>query len=240
MYRILYPHWDKTLSLNAAGRDALIPQVVKDITGLKPEQAFHLLREAYKAFDWVGNHVPNELAGRGIPNTEEELKDPKWKNYGYAKNLLPMWYAIRKYVMSMLLLWYSPDADDGKDKDKDKDGDDVLPSAPAEMRGPGGLPSFPAQLNTPEELCDTVTMCIHVAAPFRSTVNYLQNFYRSFVAARPPSLCMTPPRSLAQLQKYREPELARALPHGTPEAVAPRRPGPLAAELQGGVREKPD
>ena len=57
-------------------------------------------------------------------------------------------------------------------------------------------------------------MCIHVAAPFHSTVNYLQNFYHAFVAAKPLSLCTPPPTSLQQLRGFTERELVKVLPMG--------------------------
>jgi hypothetical protein len=55
-------------------------------------------------------------------------------------------------------------------------------------------------------------MCIHIAAPFHTAVNYLQNFYQSFVIGRPPMLCSQPPKTLAQLQTFKEADLVAALP----------------------------
>ncbi|KAJ2893211.1 hypothetical protein MKZ38_008917 [Zalerion maritima] len=214
VYRILYPHWYKTLSLNAAARATLVPQVVKDIIGFQPDYAFEFIRYSYTNFDFVGKYVPNDLKNRGFPCTEAELKDEKYKNYGYAVNIVPMWNSIRKYVMSMLLLHYNKD----QDQDSNPKGvyvkDDLQVKAWCdEVHGPGGLKSFPT-ITTLNELCDAITMCIHIAAPYHSTVNYLQNFYFSFVAAKPPSLCYTPPATLKELKDYKEPELARALPIG--------------------------
>ncbi|GKU07826.1 lipoxygenase [Fusarium langsethiae] len=57
-------------------------------------------------------------------------------------------------------------------------------------------------------------MSIHIAAPFHSAVNYLQNFYQAFVMAKPPSLSSPLPESLAVLSKYTEKSLLGVLPVG--------------------------
>lgn len=38
VYRLLYPHWYKTLSLNAAARSTLVPQIIVDIVGISPDR----------------------------------------------------------------------------------------------------------------------------------------------------------------------------------------------------------
>lgn len=212
VYRILYPHWYKTLSLNAAARAALVPQVVADVIGLKTEYAFKWIRHEFEEYDWVGNYVPNDLKRRGFPTNPIELAQDKYKNYAYAKNIVPTWEAIQKYVMSMLLIWYDKDEEQGTNpKGVFVKNDAQVQAWCTELRGPGGLKKFP-EINSLNELCDALTMCIFIAAPFHSTVNYLQNFYQGFVAAKPPSLCMTPPRDLAALRAFKEADLARALP----------------------------
>jgi hypothetical protein len=205
IYRILSPHWYKTLSLNAAARAALVPQVIADIIGFSPDQAYSFLRHAFDNFDFEGSYVPNDLERRGFAATEQGLKDARYKNYPYAKNMLSLWDSLRTYVKSMLELYY----------DKSDPGavarDDYVKQWVQEVRTGGHIKTFP-DITTLDELADAVTMCIHIAAPFHTAVNYLQNFYQSFVAARPPMLCTAPPKTLAQLKGFAEPDLVRALP----------------------------
>lgn len=208
VFKLLYPHWYKTLSLNAAARDQMVPQAIKDIIGFTPDQAFKFIRSAYENFDFVQSYVPNDLKRRGFPCTEEELKQPKYKNYAYAKNILPMWKAIRKYVVSMLLTAYNKETADA-DVAKDKYVQDWV----REVREGGRIKNFP-DIKCLDDLVDAITMCIHIAAPFHSTVNYLQNFYQGFVPAKPPALCAPLPTSLEQLKKYKEEDLVQALPIG--------------------------
>lgn len=203
VYRLLYPHWYKTLSLNAAGRATLVPQVMVDLVGISPDQCYSFLRDAYDTYDFVGSYVPNDLSRRGFPPTQDGLNHPRYKNYPYAKNVLALWTALRTYVKSILKVPFPTDAC--------VVADDAVQAWAAEAQTAGCMPSFPA-LQTVDALADAVTMCIHIASPFHSAVNYLQNFYQVFVIAKPPALCSAPPSTLAQLRRYAEPDLVAALP----------------------------
>ncbi len=203
VYRLLYPHWYKTLSLNAAARSTLVPQVIVEIVGLSPDQCFHFISDAYNTYDFVGSYVPNDLERRGFPNTKEGLSHPRYRNYPYAKNVLALWATLHSYVESMLKLSYPTDTSVAADK--------YLQNWSKEVQTAGSMPSFPA-LKTLDDLVDAVTMCIFIASPFHTAVNYLQNFYQAFVIAKPPALCAAPPTSLEQLRGYAEPDLVAALP----------------------------
>lgn len=52
-------------------------------------------------------------------------------------------------------------------------------------------------------------MCIHIASPQHSAINYLQNFDMAFVAAKPPALYTKPPSSLQELLGYNERNVSR-------------------------------
>lgn len=216
VYRLLSPHWYKTLSVNAAARATLVPQVIVDLVGISPAQCYSFIRNAYDAYDFVGSYVPNDLDRRGFPNTREGLEHPRYKNYPYAKNVLSLWSTLRTYVKSKLLLSFPTDASVAADK--------PIQNWVREVKTAAFMPSFP-EITTIDELVDAVTMCIHVASPFHSAVNYLQNFYQVFVVAKPPSLCQLPPRTIEQLRSYKEPDLVAALP------INRQRQWMLAAQL---------
>ena len=205
VYRVLSPHWYKTLSLNAAARATLVPQVVADLIGFTPDQAFSFIRHAYDTFDFQRHYVPNDLQDRGFPSDEGSLNDSRYRNYPFAKNTLLLWGVLRTYVKSMLELHY--DANDPKAVANDK----YIRNWCNEVQTAGHMSSFPT-IETLDQLIDAVTMCIHIAAPFHTAVNYLQNFYQSFVVAKPPMLCAPLPKTLDELRAYREPDLVRALP----------------------------
>ncbi|KAK0612228.1 lipoxygenase [Immersiella caudata] len=209
VFKLLQPHWFKTLSLNAAARATLVPQIIKDLTGVKPDYLFQYIRSEFEQFDYVANYVPNDLARRGFPNTVEGLSAEKYRDYAYARNMLPMWHCIRRYVSTVLATKYHPPAL----------ADELVQKDPAilrwsqEVQTAGHIKSFPT-ITTLDSLIDAVTMSIHIAAPFHSAVNYLQNFYHAFVIAKPPSLCSPLPNTLSELKKYKEADLVRALPIG--------------------------
>lgn len=58
-------------------------------------------------------------------------------------------------------------------------------------------------------------MCIHIASPQHTAVNYLQIYSYHFVPSKPPALCTALPKDPATLQKYSEKELIDMLPIGT-------------------------
>lgn len=207
VFQVLHPHWYKTLSLNAAGRTGLIPDVFFDVVGTSPEQGSSYIRHAYEHFDFVGNYVPNQLKARGFPADAAGLDAARYKNYPYAKNMILMWTVLRKYVGSMLATHYGT----GPTADARVAEDAVVAAWGREVREAGHLATFPT-ITTLAQLVDAVTMCVHLAAPMHTAVNYLQNFYQGFVAAKPASLCAAPPTTLAALRAYDERDLVAALP----------------------------
>ncbi|KAH6990021.1 lipoxygenase [Ilyonectria destructans] len=208
VYKVLEPHWFKTLSLNAAARETLVPQLVKELVGFKEEQLYQFIRSDFESFDYVGSYVPNDLDNRGFPNTADGLKGEKYKNYAYAKNMLSMWSTIRSYVKEMLAIAYDENTPGKRVQD-----DDVLKKWTNEIRTGGWIKTFP-DIKTLDDLCDAITMSIHIAAPFHTAVNYLQSFYQSFVLAKPPALCNPLPQNLQELNAYTERSLIAALPCG--------------------------
>lgn len=205
VYKILSPHWYKTLSLNAAARASLVPQVIVELIGLTPDQAYSFIRHSFDNFDFQARYVPTDLHGRGFPADEESLEHPRYRNYPYAKNMLLFWNVLRTYVESMLEPHYPDDAAVARDRH--------IQAWSAEVQTSGHVKTFPT-ITTRAHLADAITMCIHVASPFHTAVNYLQNFYQSFVPAKPPMLCSPLPTSLTRLLSLAEPDLAAALPLG--------------------------
>lgn len=203
VYKMLSPHWVRTLSLNAAARSTLVPCVIKDIVGIDLKSVYALIRYEFDNYDFVGSYVPNDLKRRGFPNTEDRLNVPKYKNYAYAKDMTLMWGVLRKYVMSTLQLSYK--------SDKAVEDDDDIQEWSQEIRQMGYISTFPDSFSTLDELCDAITMCIHIAAPFHTAVNYLQNFYQAFVFAKPPALCAPMPETLEKLQMYQKEDFGSAL-----------------------------
>lgn len=105
----------------------------------------------------------------------------------------------------MIAISYHTDADVANDK--------PIQAWSHEIRSPtaGQIPTFP-EIKTILALVDAITMCIHIASPQHTAVNYLQNFYQAFVINKPAALCAAMPANLEALQAYKEQDLVKALP----------------------------
>jgi len=211
IYRLLKPHWLKTLSLNAAARGALVPQVVIPLVGMTAEQLMKFATDAYENFKFTP--VPEELRARGfIP---EQLGQKKYKNCAYARNIKAMWDILHKFV-STYLDATMPHYRNPLAVEKDKD----IQHWCWEMTNSkgGGLKHFPKKITTREQLVDMLTLCIHIASPQHTAVNYLQEFYQVFVLNKPPALYTAIPTSLSAWSAIDEKALTGALPIHVPRA----------------------
>jgi hypothetical protein len=203
IYQLLSPHWLKTLSLNAAARQTLVPKIITDLIGLEGTSPFDFILYDYHNFDWQKRYVPNDLDDRGFPH--QHINDKKYRNYGYGQDMLPMWNAIHKFVASMISLDYPNDAAVKGDSDIDAWCKEIQSDTGAQIK------TFPT-ITTVAQLVDAVTMCIHIASPQHTAINYLQNFYQAFVVSKPAALFQPLPTSLDQLKGYKEKDLVLALP----------------------------
>ncbi|KAF7428106.1 hypothetical protein PC9H_007325 [Pleurotus ostreatus] len=206
VFRLLEPHWVVTLSLNALARSVLIPEVIVPIAGFSAPHIFQFIRGSFTNFDWKSLYVPADLESRGFPI--DQLNSPKFHNYAYARDINDMWTTLKKFVSSVLQdAQYYPD-------DASVAADTQIQAWCDEMRsGMGaGMTNFPESITTVDDLVDMVTMCIHIAAPQHTAVNYLQQYYQTFVPNKPSALFSPLPKSIAQLQKYTESDLMAALP----------------------------
>jgi hypothetical protein len=118
-----------------------------------------------------------------------------------------MWNTLRRWVESVISLWYPDDATVASDV--------YIQAWYKEIQSKDGarLSTFPT-ITTKDQLLDAITMCIHIASPQHTAVNYLQNFYHAFVINKPAALYTPLPRSLKDLSKYTEVNLVTALPIG--------------------------
>ncbi|KAJ4985905.1 lipoxygenase 1 [Stagonosporopsis vannaccii] len=213
LHETLSPHWFRTLALNKAARDVLVPAVIARLAGFGPSidpkssRAMKLIDCSYKNFDFQAKYIPNDLKKRGF--NVEELTEEKYRNYPYALDMFLLWGVIHDFVKTILGTKYKCDSD--------VQSDTYIADWCTEIQTAGQIPTFPT-IKTLDELVNAVTMCIHTASPQHTAVNYLQDYYYSFVPAKPPALCTPLPKDLATLQAFTEADLTAALPIG-PEGV---------------------
>lgn len=205
IYNLLEPHWERTLSLNKAARDTLVPSIVNKIAGVTEDQVYGYINYVYKNFQWVRSYIPNDLAERGFPL--DELDGPKFHNYAYARNMKEMWQLLRNFVASYLSAFPEYDTDEKVAKDLE------IKYWGQEIRGPlrGNIASFP-HIKTRDELIDALTMCIHIASPQHTAINYLQRYYMALVINKPAAFSKPLPETLISLKGYGEKQVFDALP----------------------------
>ncbi|TFK76201.1 Lipoxygenase [Pluteus cervinus] len=210
VYTLLSPHWLRTLSLNASARNTLVPQIIMRIVGFTEDQSYKFINYSFNNFDWEGSYPPNDLKRRGFPTDQAELDGPKYHNYAFARDILPMWNAIKSFVHEMLAISYTSDSDVASDAD--------IQTWCDEIRGDdaGKLKSFPAKIETLAALEDAISFCIHIATNQHTAVNYLQQYYMTFVPNKPAALCVPLPKTLAELQQYKEINIVNSYPVNRP------------------------
>lgn len=210
LYELLSPQWFRTLALNKAARDTLVPAVIARLAGFGPSidpktsRVMALVNWSYKNFNFQDKYIPNDLKKRGF--VAEVLTEEKYRNYPYATDMYLLWGVIHDFVKSVLRTKYKSDADVQTDT--------CIGAWCKEIQTNGQIPTFPT-ITTFEQLVDAATMCIHTASPQHTAVNYLQDYYYSFVPAKPPALCTPLPKDLATLKKFNEIDLTAALPIGS-------------------------
>jgi hypothetical protein len=201
IYQLLEPHWFRTLSLNAAARSTLVPSIIIAVSGFTLDQGKSLIQQAYRTFDFQGKYVPCDLNNRGFP--VEELGSKRFRNCTYARNIYIMWQTLRKFVSSMIKLYYNTNSE--------VVGDKYIQGWCKEIQVGAQIPTFPA-IKTLDELVDAITMCIHIASPQHTAVNYQQSYYQSFVINKPPCVFQAIPTTLADLKEVDESFLVISLP----------------------------
>ncbi|KAK2466550.1 hypothetical protein APHAL10511_001412 [Amanita phalloides] len=209
IFKLLEPHWSTTLRLNKAARETLVPKIIIGLIGFTAPQTSAFLMNAYDRFDWTNLYVPNDLRRRGFP--VEDLEQVKYHNYAYARGIARMWTIIRRFVSVVLTDAY-PGGDEQVATDR------CLATFCNDVRSHKGgqLVSFP-DINTLDELIDFATMCIHIASPQHTAVNYLQQYYQTFIPNKPSALYARPPQTLEQLQTFKEDDILLALPIRKPK-----------------------
>ncbi|KAF8956686.1 lipoxygenase [Flammula alnicola] len=205
VYKLLKEHWTTTLSINSLARSVLVPKVVMPLSAFTESQIVTLVNHEYTTFDWTGLYIPNDLDSRGFPLAELD-SNPKYHNYGYGRDIIRVWATLRKFVSNVLVKNYpGGDAQVATDSWVGDFCKEMQSSTGAKMS------TFPT-VTTLDGLIDVVTMCIHIASPQHTAVNYLQQYYMTFVPNKPSALYAPLPTTLEALNHFGEADILNALP----------------------------
>ncbi|CAA7265509.1 unnamed protein product [Cyclocybe aegerita] len=210
VHALLSPHWTTTLSLNALARSSMVPFMVAPIAPFKVPELMAIARDAYYSYDFAGSYIPEDLKRRGFDISHFDDPTGPYHNYAYGRSILKIWNVLHKFVGSILTAHY-------QNGDADVLADSYVAGFCAEMQSAEGghLTQFPS-VKTLAELINVVTMSIHIAAPQHTAINYLQQFYMTFVPNKPSGLFAPLPNSLHELLKFKEADILKALPLHSP------------------------
>ena len=194
---------ERTLSLNAAARETLVPNYITKINGITSAQTHSFILDAYRRFDFSSSYLPKSLSRRGFPPAA--LNTAPFKNYVWAKNITLLWSRLHNFVLAMLSTVYRTD--------EDVSNDSAVQTWCMEMHSPTGaqMSSFP-DIQTLDELTNAIVMCIHLSTAMHNSVNYLQCYYMSFLPNKPSCLMAPLPSKLSELMRYGEKDFMSALP----------------------------
>jgi hypothetical protein len=211
VYRCLEPHWLKTFPLKAAARTTLVPHVVIPLIGLDEDSGYTLIRTFIT--DSTGSAIMFPTTWRNEDFRSRNLTTlPSSTITLTARRSCSCGTSSEKFVKAFL-------ANEGKGLATDEAiaKDEAIADWCREMQSDAGgqMKSWPT-IKTVDQLVDCVTLCIHIASPQHTAVNYLQEYYNSCVVNKPPGICSPLPKTLDELADYTEKQLMEALPINRP------------------------
>jgi hypothetical protein len=193
LHQLLLPHFDRTLALNDAARRILIPIYLQNLSSLGASGVMELAGKVFSDFDFQANYVPRELASRDCADLED------W-GYFYGPDSRAIWQAIAVYCHKVIfdvyerynhpthhfhlhylshiaydLLCYS-DAELKVDIQVQRWCDEIIQR--------GRVKNFPTSFAARTDLVEALTMIIFLASAQHTAVNYLQEWYLSYVPSR--------------------------------------------------------
>jgi len=96
IYKLLLPHFSRTLAVNRGARELLLPWLTKHLSVLSPESIRELIASTVREFPCENLDFVHSLTKRGF---DPQALPP---NYHYAKDGLAIWNALVEFVGSIL------------------------------------------------------------------------------------------------------------------------------------------
>ncbi|WP_299496174.1 lipoxygenase family protein [uncultured Shewanella sp.] len=168
--RLLLPHFEGTLFINAAAQSSLIAAKgpIDRIFAGKIQATQNTAIDYRLSFDFQAGMLPNELEKRGV-NQRELLPF-----FPYRDDATRVWGAINQWAADYIALYYNSDQDVLKDTE--------LQAWHEELSHAGKIDNIPA-LKDKESLRDVLTMIMFTASAQHAAVNFPQKSLMSFAPA---------------------------------------------------------
>lgn len=205
LFVLLKPHWQDTLSVNTLTRyyrptheGGKIPPFGMVIPSEQNTLA-ELFGTGMKTYSFKKMSFPNDIENQG-------LEDPNLF-YPYRDDGKLVWEAIHDFVRKYVNLYYKSDQDVVEDFELQTWGDEIGGSLEDNKMG---IPDFPTQFKTVDEVVETVGNIIFLATAQHNCVHYCLYQYVTF-APNMPYCLMGPPYTDLQTPIFQK-DLLKLMP----------------------------
>ena len=206
IYKLLRPHFQYTMAINARARETLIAQntIIDQIFSIGGEGKEELMSMDYATYNVQRTNIELNIKERGVDNPEQ------LPNYYYRDDGLKIWGAIESYAQDIITYFYGSDDDVKNDKElqswtrdlyfngfptssyycEDFDDDD-FDDCDENTRTSGH--GFPKYIETREELVEYCTLIMFTGSAQHAAVNFGQYDYYGYTPNAPVGLRKPPP-----------------------------------------------
>ncbi|XP_004684758.1 PREDICTED: arachidonate 15-lipoxygenase [Condylura cristata] len=182
VFKLIIPHLRYTMEINARARNGLVSDmgVFDQVVSTGGGGHVELLQRAAAFLTYKSFCPPDDLSDRGLLGV---------KSCYYAQDALRLWEIILGYVKGILTLYYKTDEAVKKDLELQNWCREIteIGLRGAQDRG------FPACLQSQQELCHFVTMCIFTCTGQHSSIHLGQLDWFTWVPNAPCTMRMPPP-----------------------------------------------
>ncbi|XP_053426377.1 polyunsaturated fatty acid lipoxygenase ALOX15 isoform X2 [Nycticebus coucang] len=182
IFKLLIPHLRYTMEINIRARKGLVSDlgVFDQVVSTGGGGHVDLLKRAGAFLTYRSFCVPDDLADRGLLGIQSSF---------YAQDALRLWEAISRYVEGIVNLYYKTDVSVKDDPELQSWCQEIteIGLLGAQDRG------FPVSLQSLEQVCCFVTMCIFTCTGQHSSVHLGQLDWYSWVPNTPCTMRLPPP-----------------------------------------------
>ncbi|XP_030261043.1 hydroperoxide isomerase ALOXE3-like [Sparus aurata] len=168
IYKLLFPHFRYTLSVNTSGRDSLFgPEGALSISSLGHAGLMELMRRSHSEVTYSSLCLPENIAARGLESIP---------NFYYRDDGLKLWDIISSFVGAVVENYYPSDSDVHKDTELQDWISEIFTHGFLGNKASG----FPSSFHTVKDVTKFITLVIFTSTAQHAAVNNGQFDYYSW------------------------------------------------------------
>ncbi|KAJ3077059.1 hypothetical protein HDU98_009460 [Podochytrium sp. JEL0797] len=183
VHKLLKPHFDGTLFINAEAREVLVP-VIGDLMSIG-DQILDFLKFNYKSWKFEDMHPIKDLEKRGFDGKDVSKSSLNMAGgYPFAEDARDLFSVISKMCTDFVALFYARDEDVATDSELQ-----AWIKECGDFHKDRGVPE---SLSSREQLSEVLSMIIWTATAQHSSLNFQQYDAYGFLLNRPAKTQMMP------------------------------------------------